>query len=181
MEKKFFPEILSGERVILKKHEMDLAKTMFSLIDQDRKRLREFLPWVDPTTTVDDTVNYIKNTHEQWSFSGSFDYGIFRKSDNQFMGNIGVHTINWGHECCEVGYWIIKDFEGNGYITEAVKLLESAALVLGFHRVEIRCSSNNTKSAHVPVRGGYQLDGRLRENRVEHGHYADTLIFAKLL
>ena len=28
------------------------------------------------------------------------------------MGNLGVHTIAWESRCCELGYWILGDFEG---------------------------------------------------------------------
>ena len=38
--------------------------------------------------------------------------GFFRKEDAVSMGNLGVHTIAWESRCCELGYWILGDFEG---------------------------------------------------------------------
>jgi hypothetical protein len=49
MKKFNFPEKIDCERIILKKHNIDLAYTMFEYVEKDRERLREFLPWVDST------------------------------------------------------------------------------------------------------------------------------------
>jgi RimJ/RimL family protein N-acetyltransferase len=91
-----------------------------------------------------------------------------------------VHTISWTHESCEIGYWIAKEFEGRGYISETVKLLEDTLFQLGFHRIEIRCSSTNQRSAAVPKRLGYRHEGTLIAHQKEFGQWRDTLIFAKL-
>lgn len=180
MEKKHLAEVLPGERITLKKHDLSLAQTMFDYVEEDRARLREFLPWVDFTKTVQDEVNFINMMSDKWTKFENFGYSIFRNSDNTFMGIIDIHSIKWGAGCGEIGYWILGKFEGQGYMAEAVRVLEQAAFNLGFHRMEIRCSSLNEKSARIPQRCGYTLDGRLREDRFENGRYGDTMIFAKL-
>ena len=40
------------------------APKVFSLVDQDRAYLREWLPWVDATQTVDDTLSFIRSSLE---------------------------------------------------------------------------------------------------------------------
>ena len=81
---------------------------------------------------------------------------------------------------CELGYWILGDFEGQGYMSEAVRVLEAACFAVGFHRIGIRCSSKNARSAGVPRRSGYTLDGTLRQHALERGERRDTLVFSKL-
>ena len=180
MEKQPFPDSLDGPRVALKKHSPDEAERMFRYVDRDRERLRRFLPWVDATTSVADEATYIQGALAKWDACAMFDYGLFRKSDDLYLGNIGVHSIAWSHERCELGYWILGDFEGQGLVSEAVGLVERAAFALGFHRIEIRCSSANQRSANIPRRSGYRLDGVLREDAVDNGRYRDTLVFSKL-
>jgi hypothetical protein len=53
LEKKHFPESIPSARVTLKRHQLSIAQTMVQYVDQDRHRLREFLPFVDSTLTVD--------------------------------------------------------------------------------------------------------------------------------
>ena len=180
MEKKKFPQQISTERLELRQHSEDQAPTMFSYIDLDRDRLRQFLPWVDFTKAVDDSLSYIKMTLEKWDKFELFDYGIYRKSDGLYLGNVGVHTISWPHQRCELGYWILGLFEGQGYMSEAVLGLHQAAFEIGFNRVEIRCSSLNLKSASIPKRLGYLLDGTLRQDAIELDKFRDTLVFSKL-
>jgi ribosomal-protein-serine acetyltransferase len=153
---------------------------MFRYVDQDRERLREFLPWVDQTKTVEDEAGFIRMTHEKWETGELFDFGIFRKSDGTYLGNVGVHSISWQHHRCELGYWILGNFEGQGYMSEAVRALEAELFGLGFNRIEIHCSSSNLKSAAVPKRCGYQLEGVHRQDTIELGEYRDTFVFAKL-
>jgi len=180
MQKKRFPELITSSRLELRKHVQDLAETMYRYVDQDRERLRVFLPWVDETTSVAAEADFIKMTHESWEKGTLFDYGIFERKTGVYMGNVGVHHIAWTHDCCEFGYWILSGFEGKGYVSEAVTALAEVSFGLGFHRLEIRCSSHNPKSAAIPKRLGYSLDGTLRENVIEQGRYRDTLVFAKL-
>jgi RimJ/RimL family protein N-acetyltransferase len=180
LEKQHFPEAIACKRLTLKKHTLDLAQTMFAYVDQDRDRLRQFLPWVDATKTVQDEVDYIKMTHENWDNHEFYDFGIFCNETGIYMGNVGIHAIAWQHARCEIGYWILGDFEGQGFMSEAVTGLEEICFALGFHRVEIRCSSLNTRSASVPRRLGYVLEGVLRQNSLELGRYRDMLIFGKI-
>lgn len=180
MDKKPLPERIEGARVILTKHSLENAVRMFAYVDRDRERLRKFLPWVDAVKSVDDEVAYIESTIDKWAAFDYFDFGIFRNADAVYLGNAGVHSIAWGDDRCEIGYWILGDFERQGYISDAVTLLEKACFATGFNRVEIRCSSLNARSANVPRRNGYTLDGMLRQDAVENGGYRDTLVFSKL-
>jgi ribosomal-protein-serine acetyltransferase len=180
MEKTFFPEEIFGERVVLRRHQAGLAQTMFEYVNKDRARLRVYLPWVDAIKTAADEAKYIEFANESWSKFTLFDFGIFRKSDNVYMGNVGVHSIEWKSEVCELGYWILGDFEGQGYVSEAVRALERACFSLGFERIEIRCSSVNFRSAAVPMRCGYTMEGCLRSNGCVNGKRVNTFVFSKL-
>lgn len=180
MDKKHLPEVIVGDRLTLKKHDLALAELMFKYVDQDRQRLRQFLPWVDATNRAQDEIDFIKMTHEKWDEYFLYDFGMYRNSDGVYMGNIGVHTISWGNERCELGYWVLGDFEGQGYMSEAVSVLESALFKLGILRIEIRCSSLNQRSANVPKRCGYTFEGTLRQNMKVNGEFHDTYVFSKL-
>lgn len=180
MEKIALSSFLEGSSVVLKKHDENLASIMFSYVEKDRTRLNQFLPWVSFVNTVEDELNYIRRTHQDWDNLIRFDYGIFRKADNVYLGNIGVHSILWGSDRCEIGYWILGDYEGHGFMSDAVRTLEKHLFGIGFHRVEIRCSSINERSASVPIACGYFFDGSLEDDAIEQGKYRNTKRFSKL-
>ncbi len=181
MQKRSLREKLVGNRIYLKKHQVELAQTMYEYIDRDRKRLDQFLPWVEYIKTIEDELDYIKLTHQQWQNCTCFDYGIFDKNSDIYMGNIGVHGIQWEHNNAELGYWILGDFEGQGFMTESVRVLEEHLFDQGFHRIQICCSDLNLRSAGVPKRAGYSFEGILRENSIEKGQYRNTRVYSKLV
>ncbi len=176
---KNFSEKLMGRRICLCKNEESAAAEMFDLIQQNREQLTEFLPWPEKIKSVQDQLNYIKMTNESWKQKALFDFGIYNLSDQKFIGNIGAHSIDWRNSRCELGYWIVNEFSGKGLVSEAVEILEAECFRLGFHRIEIRCSSQNEKSAFVALRNHYILEGYLKDEVIENGEFRDTFIFAK--
>lgn len=180
MQKKYLPECIHTERCELRRHTPALAGQMFAYVDQDRERLRQFLPWVDQTLTEADELAYIEMTDRLWQDHQMFDYGLFRRADDRYLGNVGVHRLAWNHARCELGYWILQDFEGMGYVSEAVNALETTLFEIGFNRIEIRCSSRNLRSSRVPERNRYMLEGVLRQEIWEMGAFRDTHVYAKL-
>lgn len=175
-----FSEKLEGKTICLCKNETFNAEEMFNAIAENREQLGEFLPWPHNIKTVQDQLNYIRMTNESWKQKAMFDYGIYDLSNQKFIGNIGVHSIDWRNSRCELGYWIIKDQTGKGLISQAVGLLEAECFRIGFHRIEIRCSSRNEKSALVALRNNFVLEGYLKDEMIENGQFRDTFIFAKL-
>lgn len=130
--------------------------------------------------SVQDEKDFIKNSLKRWKENTLFEFGIFRKSDDKYIGNIGAHSISWGRHSCELGYWILGDFEGQGYMSEAVLALEAELFKLGFNRVQIRCNNTNKRSANVPRACGYKHEGTIRQDGIDLGKFRDTMVFGKL-
>lgn len=175
-----FPEVIQGKRLILKKHNLEEARPMFELVNEERGRLREFLPWVDQVLTFEDEVRFIEKSLKWWSELNAFDYSIYLKDSGAYAGNVGLHTIDWHNERIELGYFLWQPFEGNGYVGESIALLEELAFRYGFYRIEIRCDPKNIRSQDVARRAGYTEEGILRSNVIIGSQRRDTMIFAKL-
>lgn len=177
-------QTLRAKRQTLVRLRADFAPVIFAAVDGDRERLSRFLPWVAKTRTLEDELSYIGAATEQWDRGEYFDYAMFLhtagKGAGEYLGNIGVHSIAWEHERCEIGYWVKGSREGQGLVTEGVAAIEGEIFRLGFNRIEICCSSENARSARVPERLGYRLEGVLREDGIENGRRRDTLVYAKL-
>lgn len=104
MEKIYLDSEIPGQRIYIKKHDVALAQVMFDYVTEDRERLDKFLPWVEHIKTVQDEIDYINLTHERWDNYTLFDYGIFLKENDLYVGNIGVHSLKWNSNCAEIGY-----------------------------------------------------------------------------
>jgi RimJ/RimL family protein N-acetyltransferase len=173
-------EVLLGPRVLLRPHREDDAAVMFQAVENDRKRLGRFLPWVATVITIEDELKFIQDMQWAWQELTQFDFGIYDAVSGAYMGNIGVHNISWEHRHCELGYWLLSHYEGHGWVSESVRVLESEFFGLGFNKIEIRCDTANVLSRRVPERLGYHLDGILREDRLHDGHFVDNYVFSRL-
>ena len=175
------PPEIHTERLRLCPPNMAMAAEIFAAIDIERARLQTYLPWVQHVKAVADEEAFVLLSAQQWAQKTSFGYAMFAKADGRYVGNCGFVSIQWEHHYAEVGYWIRGGYEGLGLVTEACAALEQAARGMGFHRLEIHCSTQNARSAGVPKRLGYALEGVCREDFYAEGAYHDTAIYGKLL
>ena len=155
------------------------APAVFAVVDRDREYLRKWLPWVDPTTEVEDTLKFIKTTLEQFANNAGLTAGIWR--GDEYAGTIGTHKIDWLNRKVEIGYWIASKYQGQGIVTAACRVLtEHAFEEWELNRVEIHCAPGNERSCAIPKRLGFQFEGVLREAQLLDGKYLDTNVYAML-
>lgn len=181
MDIRYPQEEIETERLALQRLDVHMAPTIFATVDSDRERLNRFLPWVEWMKSGADEMKYIEYSRKGWKAGEVFDYAIFRARDHRYLGNCGAYRMSWKDHRVEFGYWLVGEAEGQGYVTEAVKAMEKEFFGLGFNRIEIRCDPNNIRSAAIPKKLGYTLEGILRQNICINGHYRDTSVYAKLV
>lgn len=179
MEKTQPPAKIILANALLKRRSPQDIYSAFECIDSDRERLREFLPWVDFTKSVENQRWYVGECMKDWDNGTLFDFGIFTPAD-EYIGSIGIHNIKWDNDTCELGYWLHSKHEGKGHISAAISAIEKILFEKGFNRIEIRCDPKNKKSAAVPQRNGFTFEGILRQNTVFRGQYRDTAVYAKI-
>ena len=99
------------------------------------------------------------------------------------LGGTGLHP-DVGGDALEIGYWIRSDVTGAGLGGEAAAAMTCAGFRLhGVGRLEIRVHPDNTRSARIPQRLGYTLEGRLRRRlppAAPGGGRADALVYTML-
>lgn len=155
------------------------AAEVFSLADRDRAYLREWLPWVDATETVDDTLSFIRSSLEQFASNKGFVAGIW--SAGQFCGVIGTHKLDLLNRKGEIGYWLGQAFQGKGIMTAACRAVVAHLLTeMDLNRVTIQCARENAKSCAVAERLGFTEEGVAREAQFLHGQFHDLRQFAML-
>ena len=165
--------------ICLRLLEVRHAPEIFAVVDREREYLREWLPWVDLTTEVEYTENFIRNSLEQFARGEGMAAGIW--AGDEFAGGIGTHKIDWLNRKVELGYWIASGFQGRGIVTAASRaLLHYAFDELQLNRVEIHCATGNQKSCAIPKRLNFQFEGVRREGQLVNGSYLDINVFAML-
>lgn len=155
------------------------AKDLFSLVEKNRSYLREWLPWLDNSKTLDDTLNFRKLSIDLFSKDEALALGIFYKST--LTGIISFNKIDWQNGVVLIGYWLSESHQGKGIMTESCKALINYAFTeLQLNRVEIRCAEGNKKSRAIPERLGFKQEGIIRQGEWLYDHYVDLVVYSLL-
>jgi RimJ/RimL family protein N-acetyltransferase len=143
--------------------------------------LRPWMPWADHVPTVEEEEELVRAGRVRFLQRTDLWLLLFLKGTHTLVGGSGLHRMDWDVPRFEIGYWVRKQFAGQGYITEAVIGVSHFAFeVLGAHRVEIHCDSNNERSRRVAERAGFELEASLKNHgRTPGGQLRDTLIYAR--
>ena len=162
----------------------EMAEVIFKAVDACREHLRPWCPWEKKDDSVESCMKYLKEKVSKTESGERVEYGIFIKESNTYIGNIQVFDISKENHHGEIGYWLVKDATGKGYMSEALKVLEKECFIgLKFHRIQLKCDAINKTSAKVIKSCGYTYEGMLREDTYDEyrERMSDTSIFSKLL
>jgi RimJ/RimL family protein N-acetyltransferase len=175
-------EELRGERVVVRPYRESDAQALYEAVAESRDHLRPWMPFADEHQTLDESRNWILQQVANWILRDELMLSIWEQEKDRYLGGTGLHPNDWDIGYFEIGYWIRASAEGHGYIAETVRLLTDYALDnLKAKRIEIRCDELNVRSAAIPQRLGYVLEGRLRNHlATSDGRLRTTLVFSLL-
>jgi RimJ/RimL family protein N-acetyltransferase len=148
-------KVLSDGIVTLRSWEPADAPAIVECVDGDA----EMAGWLDrlpqPYTLAD---------AEFWlGTAGEEKYAITDAESGRILGSIG---LRWKEEeaagTVEVGYWLRRDAQRNGYMTRALVLVTRHALASGADRVYLRADPENVASCRVAEKAGFTREGVLR-------------------
>lgn len=167
------------ENLSLKLIEMNDAARVFELTDKSRSYLREWLPWLDFTTSVDDTKGFIQGCMSGYAQNKSMTTTIIYKGE--IVGVASFNQIDWGNRTAYIGYWLGEGYQGKGIMTKVAKALTNYAFShLFLNKVEIRAAEENIKSRSIPERLGFIIEGKIRQAEWLYDRYVDHIVYGIL-
>lgn len=105
-----------------------------------------------------------------------------RNASAKLIGVVSADSLELGdtHKA-EIGYWLAKDYWGQGIMTDAVKAYINYAFEeLGLLKLVAHVFELNIGSARVLEKSGFQLEGRLRKHFRKDGVLYDARIYGLL-
>jgi len=119
-----------------------------------------------------------------WVEEGAAAGGSTNKAilfEGALVGSVGLRPqAGWRRHSAEVGYWIAEPFWGRGIASAALRELSTVAFgALGFHKLFAPVLAPNVASMKVLAKGGYALEGILRDEVIKDGQLFDVLSFAR--
>jgi ribosomal-protein-alanine N-acetyltransferase len=172
-----FPS-LETERLLLR--QMTLEDTDFVFRHFSDSTVTQYLMDEPPVTEYAQAQEIIQfymepegKTHNRW--------GIIRKSGNQLIGTCGYHKWDKRYFRAEIGYDLSPGFWGQGYMTEALRVVISNGFErMRLNRIEALVYIKNDRSIQLLQRLGFKQEGILRDYFYVDGKFYDHYIFALL-
>ncbi|MCL2816437.1 MAG: GNAT family N-acetyltransferase [Oscillospiraceae bacterium] len=152
------------------------ADEVFEVIDRNRDKLRQWLPWIDGVYSPHNTGESIERWRNARKEKIDFTFGIFLGGN--YIGNIGVHNVNRSSDSAQIGYWLSPEWQGKGIMTDCVRALTGYCFdELNLNSVHISCADANKKSRAVPERLNFVHEGVLQDCMKYHGVYYNEVIY----
>jgi ribosomal-protein-serine acetyltransferase len=165
--------------VVLRQISESDAGELTELIDRNRPYLREWLPWLDSSTGIDDTTRFIGRSIEQAEDENGYTFGIV--CGGVLAGVIGQHYLDSLNRRTEIGYWLDSSHQGAGIVTRSTaRLTDYSFSYQDCNRVILHCAVGNTRSRAVAERLGFTQEGILREAEWLYDHYVDLVVYSML-
>jgi ribosomal-protein-serine acetyltransferase len=156
------------------------ADELFAVIDANREQLATWMPWARRDRAPEDTLPFIRATRRQIADNDGLQTTIVDPG-GAIVGMVGMHRVDWANGRTSVGYWLARDAQGRGVMTEAVRAYVDYAFgTLGLHRVVIEAAVENARSRAIPERLGFREEGVLREVERVGERMLDHVVYAML-
>ncbi len=132
------------------------------------------------------TVRKPQNMSQQKSFyeeviSGEEDVHLAVCDDEDIVGIISLEEDRKDVGVAKIGIWIGKDYQGNGYGTEAAELITDYGFsTLDYHRVMAQAYESNKASQRIWEKLGFTKEGELREQIYRNGNRENAYVYGVL-
>lgn len=172
-----FP-ILESERLRFRKLTNEDAPEILTL--RGNPETMKFIPR-PLATNIEDALNHIKIINDKIDENLDINWAVTEKGSDKCIGLMGFYRTQPEHFRTELGYMIVPEHNGKGYVTEAVKtLLDYAFNTLNFHSIEAVIDSRHIASERVLQKNGFEKEAHFKENFYYNNEFTDTVIYGLL-
>lgn len=132
-------------------------------------------------TELAEASEHLKIMDEKITGNEMINWAITLKDDPKMMGTIGYYHIKPEHYRAEIGYMLLPEYQGKGYVTEAIdRVVKYAFTTMNLHSIEAVIDPDNVASARVLEKCSFVKEGYFKENEFYNGQFLDTIIYSIL-
>ncbi|MFC8687468.1 GNAT family N-acetyltransferase [Brevibacillus porteri] len=133
--------------------------------------------------TLEGQIDRIKSSMALKEEDRGYVFIIAEQGQDEIIGEVILsEVVRENLQSCWIGYFLDKEHNGKGYMTEAVKLVVDYAFeTLGLHRLEAGVMPHNIGSIKVLLKAGFHKEGIAKKNVNINGRWEDhqTLAIVK--
>lgn len=132
----------------------DDASTLFERVESNRLHLRQWLPWVDTTVSIEDMQGFLLSVTEDAELGTDITLAIILS--DAVVGICSLNAINTPPGHARIGYWLAENYCGRGIMTRSVRAMCGYGFTqLDLHTLVLCAAEHNQKSRAVAERLGF--------------------------
>ena len=175
---------ITGQKVILRPPQYSDWKAW---ADERKKNKLYLQPW-EPLWSINELErsSFVKRVRmfERLSHNDqAYSFLIFKSDNEDFIGEVNISNVQRGIiQSCTIGYWIAKDCEGKGIMSESLELVKEFIFnELKLHRIEAACLPHNMPSLKVLLKNGFIKEGTARKLLKINDKWQDHTVLSFIL
>lgn len=169
----------AGDGLELRTLHRGLAARIFQVVDAERDHLGRWLPWVQHTQGLPDTVKFLQNARDLFLHGDGIHGAVWDR--DEFVGMMALRVVSKSDKVGNIGYWLSRRAQGRGIVTRLMRVFVGYCFEeWKLHRLELRCAATNERSCRVAERLGFQYEGLLRGANLVHGEHIDMRLYSLL-
>lgn len=157
------PDIrLQGTRVMLRPPRRNDWHEWAMLRSHNAGFLKPWEPTWDPECLTEDYYDRrFRRQVREWRADQTYPFLITLNDTDAIIGALNINNVCRGAaQQAVLGYWLDEDYQHQGYMTEAGRLLLAHAFTtLELHRLNAGCLPENSASRSLLVRLGFREEG----------------------
>ena len=131
--------------------------------------------------TNDDALELINIFDELITKNQGVNWGLADKTTNKIIGLISFHRIDTENHRAEIGYMIMPEFTRQGLVFEGIqRLLDFGFNEMKFNSIFAIIDPQNTKSALVLQRNGFQKEAHFKQSELRNDKFVDIAYYGLL-
>lgn len=171
-----FP-IIKTERLLLRQFaESDLEHVYKGLSDP------EIIKYYGVSyQTLDDTKEQMKYFADLENEGKGIWWAVCSSDNKTFYGAGGLNSLSQEHKKAEIGFWLLKEFWGQGIMKEAMPLICRHGFDnLELHRIEGFVETDNLNCKKTMKKLDFNLEGTMKDCEIKNGKFISLHLYAKL-
>ncbi|MEZ4853695.1 GNAT family N-acetyltransferase [Flavobacterium sp.] len=132
-------------------------------------------------TSIEDALAHIKIINDKIDENSDINWAVTLKESDKCIGIMGFYRSQPENYRTELGYMILPEYWGKGFVTEAVKtLLNYAFNTLQFHSIEAVIDARHLASERVLQKNGFRKEAHFVEDFFYNNEFTDTVKYGIL-
>ena len=170
-----FPN-LTTERLSLRKINKDDINEIFTL--RSDENILKYIAQ-SKAKSIEDAEKFITMINNGIEENKWLFWGITLKNEVNIIGTICIWNIKKENFRAELGYSLLTEFQGNGYMNESIqKIVDFSFENLKLHSLEAHVNPLNLASINALEKFNFIKEAHLKENVFFEGEFIDTAIYS---